>query len=112
MALLQNFWVDNATLFRAIERSAADSLARSDGGLTGSEALDALKEMSDRETEILGLIREGMQNRAIAERLALSERTVQGHRNNIYHKLRVHTEAELLTCLARAEERKAADQEI
>ena len=104
--------VDNATLFRAIERSAADSLARSDGGLTGSEALDALKEMSDRETEILGLIREGMQNRAIAERLALSERTVQGHRNNIYHKLRVHTEAELLTCLARAEERKAADQEI
>ena len=37
--------VDNATLFRAIERSAADSLARSDGGLTGTEALDALKEM-------------------------------------------------------------------
>jgi DNA-binding NarL/FixJ family response regulator len=68
--------------------------------------------MSDRETEILGLIREGMQNRTIAERLSLSERTVQGHRNNIYHKLRVHTEAELLTCLARAEERQAADQEI
>lgn len=104
--------VDNAKLLRAIERSAADSLARSDGGLTGTEALDALKEMSDRETEILGLIREGMQNRTIAERLSLSERTVQGHRNNIYHKLRVHTEAELLTCLARAEERQAADQEI
>lgn len=46
--------VDNAKLLRAIERSAADSLARSDGGLTGTEALDALKEMSDRETEILG----------------------------------------------------------
>ena len=51
--------------------------------------------MSPREKEILKLLAEGLTNQDIAERLALSARTVQGHRNNLYHKLRVHNLAQL-----------------
>lgn len=46
--------------------------------------------MSPREREISALLAHGFENGDIAERLCLAPRTVQGHRNNIYHKLRVH----------------------
>lgn len=45
---------------------------------------------SPREREISALLAHGFENGDIAERLCLAPRTVQGHRNNIYHKLRVH----------------------
>ena len=38
------------------------------------------------------------------EKLGLSERTVQGHRLNLYKKFGVHTRDELLSCLKVMEE--------
>ncbi|MDY4162817.1 MAG: helix-turn-helix transcriptional regulator, partial [Sutterella sp.] len=61
-----------------------------------------LEEMSPREKEVLARLREGLTNRDIAERLGLSERTVQGHRNNLYRKLRVHNLSQLRSRLADA----------
>ncbi len=55
--------------------------------------------MSPREHEITELLKEGLANHDIAERLDLSDRTVQGHRNNIYKKLRVHNLKQFLTVL-------------
>ena len=94
--------VDNARLLESIARACDLSLVRSRGELAGDEADRVIAEMSARELEILGLIREGLANRVISERLGIAERTVQGHRNNIYHKLRVHNEQGLLECLERA----------
>ena len=54
-----------------------------------------LEEMSAREKMVTRLLIEGVTNRDIALRFRLSERTVQGHRNNIYRRLRVHSLAEL-----------------
>lgn len=93
--------VENERLLAAIERACERSLSASRGEMGGREAQAVIDEMSAREAEVTGLIAGGLANRAIAERLGLSERTVQGRRNNIYHKLRVHTEAELLACLER-----------
>ena len=47
-----------------------------------------LDELTPREREILGLMAEGRSNAAIAERLTLELRTVEGHVRTIFSKLR------------------------
>jgi DNA-binding NarL/FixJ family response regulator len=48
---------------------------------------DPLAALSEREREVLGLIAEGMSNRAIAARLVVTERTVEAHVTQIFQKL-------------------------
>jgi DNA-binding NarL/FixJ family response regulator len=50
---------------------------------------DPLASLSEREREVLGLIAEGLSNRAIAGRLYVTERTVEAHVTQIFHKLRL-----------------------
>jgi DNA-binding NarL/FixJ family response regulator len=50
---------------------------------------DPLAVLSEREREVLGLIAEGMSNRAIAARLYVTERTVEAHVTQIFQKLRL-----------------------
>ena len=53
--------------------------------------------LTTREREILQLIAEGKSHSQIAERLYISVRTVDTHRNNILKKLRLHDAAGLVT---------------
>jgi DNA-binding NarL/FixJ family response regulator len=48
---------------------------------------DPLAGLSERERQVLGLIAEGMSNRAIAARLYVTERTVEAHVTQIFQKL-------------------------
>lgn len=48
---------------------------------------DPLDELSEREREVLALMAEGRSNRAIAERLFITDRTVEKHVNSIFEKL-------------------------
>jgi DNA-binding NarL/FixJ family response regulator len=48
---------------------------------------DALDELSEREREVLALMAEGRSNHAIAERLVITDRTVEKHVNGIFEKL-------------------------
>jgi len=50
---------------------------------------DPLDELSDREREVLGLVAEGLSNIAIAERLFITERTVEAHVKQVFTKLRI-----------------------
>jgi DNA-binding NarL/FixJ family response regulator len=54
--------------------------------LVGGER-DALGALTDREREVLSLMAEGLTNNAIARRLTLTERTVEGHVRNVLTKL-------------------------
>jgi DNA-binding NarL/FixJ family response regulator len=48
---------------------------------------DPLVELSEREREILALMAEGRSNHGIAERLIISERTVENHVASVFQKL-------------------------
>lgn len=52
--------------------------------------------LSKRETEILRHIADGLSNQQIAERLFISIRTVESHKNHIMQKLNLKTPVELL----------------
>jgi DNA-binding NarL/FixJ family response regulator len=52
--------------------------------------------LSDREFEVLEMIGRGLQSREIAERLHLSIKTIDAHRENIKRKLRLTDASELL----------------
>jgi DNA-binding NarL/FixJ family response regulator len=50
---------------------------------------DPIDDLSDREREVLALMAEGRSNRAIGERLVITERTVEKHVRSILAKLRI-----------------------
>ena len=50
---------------------------------------DPLAELTEREREVLGLLAEGLSNRAIAGRLFVTERTVEAHVKQIVQTLRI-----------------------
>jgi DNA-binding NarL/FixJ family response regulator len=75
------------------EADAAAALMRSLGarGRSGPRSAGSL---SRRETEVLRLLREGLSNRAIAERLYISPKTAEHHVSRIYAKLGLSSRAE------------------
>ena len=55
---------------------------------------DPLDDLSEREREVLALMAEGRSNRAISERLFITERTVEKHVTAIFGKLRIPASAD------------------
>lgn len=55
--------------------------------LVGGDRSDGLGALTDREREVLSLMAEGLMNGAIADRLFLTERTVESHVRNVLMKL-------------------------
>jgi two-component system secretion response regulator SsrB len=57
--------------------------------------------LSDRERQMLKMIACGIKNKAIADSLFLSIRTVESHRYNLMKKLNAHNAADLTTIAVR-----------
>jgi DNA-binding NarL/FixJ family response regulator len=79
-------WVDRETVSRAL-----DQVARREAGLR-----ETARVLTAREIEIVKMIAQGLRNRAIAERLSISEGTVKIHLHNIYEKLGLDGRLELM----------------
>lgn len=56
----------------------------------------ALDTLTPREAEVMGFLVKGFTNRQIAEALVISERTVEGHRANLFGKLGLKNRVELV----------------
>ena len=89
---------------RAIERSRAAKLGMKDI----NDEIRRLRTLSEREEQILRLVAQGGVNRVIAERLAISQRTVEHYRAQAIGKLGLRSAAELAGFFARTDSWKAA----
>jgi len=65
------------------------------GGANASDASGVYDSLTHREREVLKLVAEGKPNKAIAEFLNLSVKTVEKHRSNLMAKLDIHNAAGL-----------------
>ncbi|MDR6633380.1 DNA-binding NarL/FixJ family response regulator [Phyllobacterium sp. 1468] len=97
-----------SAIIRSIEKNAAGGHANAFGnqGKNSSGVVKQIKTLTLRETQILELLSEGLQNKIIADRLSLSEHTVKVHVHNLIRKLRVHNRTQ-----AAAVYRNSMDQE-
>jgi DNA-binding NarL/FixJ family response regulator len=96
--------VDPASLARSIQDAHAGRLQLDDalmrqvimrlGSTLRRPRRHLAQALTDRETQIVRLVVEGKGNKAIANRLSLTEGTVKSHLRNIYRKLQVRTRAE------------------
>ena len=77
------------------ERIASKMLTRLAAGGAGADG-PAVNRLSDREFQVFELIGQGLQTRQIAERLHLSAKTVETHREHMKKKLGIASATELL----------------
>jgi len=68
----------------------------SDQMLNEEDATAGLNQLSEREIEVINHIRDGLSSKEIADRLAISIKTVEVHRHNILKKLKVKNTASLI----------------
>ena len=92
--------VDEARLLESIREACELSASSDEGRWSAEQVTAALDAMSPRERQITELLRAGLSNAEIAERLGLSRRSVQGHRYNIYKRLCVHNSLDFNARLA------------
>lgn len=68
----------------------------SDQMLSEEDSSAGLNQLSEREIEVINQIRDGLSSKEIADRLAISIKTVEVHRHNILKKLKVKNTASLI----------------
>ena len=88
--LLKDRVLDVADFLDAAERVARGGSALDPhvvASLLAGDSTDALDVLTAREREVLSLMAEGLTNAAIARRLFLTERTVEGHVRSVLMKL-------------------------
>lgn len=95
-------------LVKAVHEAAADrhylSPPLSDSGIqayvqraaSAPTEIDRYDSLSSREREVLQLVAEGHTNAEIGKRLFISPRTVEIHRANMMHKLRLHSHTDVI----------------
>jgi two-component system, NarL family, response regulator NreC len=78
---------------RYVSRSIRKRVASLSGRSAPLPAPEGLSTLTDREREVMHCVASGLRTREIAERLSLSEKTVEKHRSNLMRKLGLRSAA-------------------
>lgn len=90
-----------AEQIEAALRAVAEGLTVRDGSMRMRHPQELTESLTHRELEVLQLLAEGLTNKEIAQRLAISEHTVKFHVNAILTKLGAETRTEAVVQAAR-----------
>jgi DNA-binding NarL/FixJ family response regulator len=74
---------------RAVSRGESPIHPKAARALLGQRAGSSQVQLTSRESEVLGLVREGLANKQIARRLDISERTVKAHLTSAFARIGV-----------------------
>jgi FixJ family two-component response regulator len=88
--------VDDELLLETLQNSVRQHVRSRERHQANRQAQQLFAQLSEREREVLGLIVEGLTNKEIGRVLALSPRTVETHRANLFAKLQVDSLAHLI----------------
>lgn len=89
------YFLDSAVSREVVQRLAAETGQ-------GPPITDrAYADLTPREQEVLRLVAEGLALKAIAQRLGISQKTVENHRANVMAKLNLHNAVDLVRYAAR-----------
>jgi two-component system, LuxR family, response regulator FixJ len=88
--------VDDEALLEALQSAVRQHVQSRERLAAGREARERYAQLSEREREVLGLIVAGLTNKEIGRALALSPRTVETHRANLFAKLEAASLAQLI----------------
>ncbi len=81
----------------AVGHTAFDADVMAKAARHAQESAVLVEGLTNRELEILGFAARGLTNKEIGKVLFISDRTVQGHLQNVYQKLGVSTRTEAVT---------------
>lgn len=88
--------VDDEVLLEALQNAVRQHVQSRERHAADRAAREHYAQLSEREREVLGLIVAGLTNKEVARALALSPRTVETHRANIFAKLQAESLAQLI----------------
>jgi FixJ family two-component response regulator len=88
--------VDDQALLEALQSAVRQHVRSRERLAAGRESRERYAQLSEREREVLGLIVAGLTNKEIGRALALSPRTVETHRANLFAKLQAASLAQLI----------------
>lgn len=88
--------IDDDVLLDVLQNAIDEDASRFGAATEGARAKDQLDRLTPREGEVLGLLVEGLSQREIAERLAISPRTVEVYKARMMEKLQCRSLAEAI----------------
>jgi two-component system, LuxR family, response regulator FixJ len=94
---------DDATLIRAVGKAQEQSKKLQEVAEASAEAALRLAALTPREREVFDLLVTGLPNKAIANTLGASPRTIEVHRARVFEKLKAHSLPDLVRLLLAAE---------
>jgi RNA polymerase sigma factor (sigma-70 family) len=88
--------VDDEQLLEALQQAVRRHVRSRERSQADQAARERVAQLSEREREVLAFIVAGLTNKEIARELALSPRTVETHRANLFAKLESDSLAQLI----------------